>query len=114
MDTALNIIKQGEKVYEKNIKAFQDITEKLMALGEQVQEIRTEMDAMSLKLSQLHMDCLDLNAEVHNIPTQEVCEITRLSLEALLEANAGDVDGCATVKKELEEKDAEQMTGSLG
>ncbi|KAL3262559.1 hypothetical protein ABHI18_002666 [Aspergillus niger] len=114
VDTALNIIKQGEKVYDKNIKAFQDITDKLMALGEQVQEIRTEMDAMSLKLSQLNVDCLDLNAEVFNIPTQEVREITRLSLKALLEANAGDVDGCATVKKELEEKDAEQMMGPLG
>ncbi|GKZ37554.1 hypothetical protein AbraIFM66950_009140 [Aspergillus brasiliensis] len=105
VDTALKIIKQGEKVYEKNISAFQDITEKLLALGEQVENIRTNLDAVSRKVNRFHIACLDLQVDVGNIPSQEVWDITRLSLEALLEANAGDVDGCAIVKKELEKKD---------
>ncbi|GLA62787.1 hypothetical protein AtubIFM54640_003917 [Aspergillus tubingensis] len=107
VDTALDIIKQGEKVYEKNLKAFQDIADKLMALGEQVQDIRTEMDAVCAKLHCFHEACLDLQIEVGNISSQEVCDITRLSLEALLEAHAGDVEGCATVKKALGKKDDE-------
>ncbi|OJJ69806.1 hypothetical protein ASPBRDRAFT_197525 [Aspergillus brasiliensis CBS 101740] len=105
VDTALKIIKQGEKVYEKNISAFQDITEKLLALGEQVENIRTDLDAVSRKVNRFHIACLDLQVDVGNIPSQEVWDITRLSLGALLEANAGDVDGCAVVKKELEKKD---------
>ncbi|GKZ20855.1 hypothetical protein AbraIFM66951_009174 [Aspergillus brasiliensis] len=105
VDTALKIIKQGEKVYEKNISAFQDITEKLSALGEQVENIRADLDAVSRKVNRFHIACLDLQVDVGNIPSQEVWDITRLSLEALLEANAGDVDGCAVVKKELEKKD---------
>ncbi|PYH63825.1 uncharacterized protein BO88DRAFT_420069 [Aspergillus vadensis CBS 113365] len=105
VDTALDIIKQGEKVYEKNLKAYQDIADKLMALGEQAQDIRTEMDVVCAKLHCFHEACLDLQIEVGNISSQEVCDITRLSLEALLEAHAGDVEGCATVKKELGKKD---------
>ncbi|BCS03082.1 uncharacterized protein AKAW2_61346S [Aspergillus luchuensis] len=111
VDTALNIIKQGEKVYEKNLKAFQDIADKLMALGDQAQEIRTEMDAVCAKLHCFHEACLDLQIEVGNISSQEVCDITRLSLEALLEAHAGDVEGCATVKKALGKKDDEWNDG---
>ncbi|PWY63085.1 hypothetical protein BO83DRAFT_371494 [Aspergillus eucalypticola CBS 122712] len=107
VDTALNIIKQGEKVYEKNLKAFQDIAVKLMALGEQAQDVRTEMDAVCAKLQCFHEACLELQIEVGNISSQEVCDITRLSLEALLEAHAGDVEGCATVKKALGKKDDE-------
>ncbi|OJI80070.1 hypothetical protein ASPTUDRAFT_47090 [Aspergillus tubingensis CBS 134.48] len=107
VDTALNIIKQGEKVYEKNLKAFQDIADKVMALGDQAQDIRTEMDAVCEKLHCFHEACLDLQIEVGNISSQEVCDVTRLSLEALLEAHAGDVEGCATVKKALGKKDDE-------
>ncbi|XRM43845.1 hypothetical protein ABZX51_006998 [Aspergillus tubingensis] len=107
VDTALDIIKQGEKVYEKNLKAFQDIADKLLALGDQAQDIRTEMDAVCEKLHCFHEACLDLQIEVGNISSQEVCDITRLSLEALLEAHAGDVEGCATVKKALGKKDDE-------
>ncbi|GLB11121.1 hypothetical protein AtubIFM57258_007540 [Aspergillus tubingensis] len=105
VDTALNIIKQGEKVYEKNLKAFQDIADKVMALGDQAQDIRTEMDAVCAKLHCFHEACLDLQIEVGNISSQEVCDITRLSLEALLEAHAGDAEGCATVKEALGKKD---------
>ncbi|GFN11458.1 hypothetical protein AtubIFM55763_004896 [Aspergillus tubingensis] len=107
VETALDIIKQGEKVYEKNLKAFQDISDKVMALGDQARDIRTEMDAVCAKLHCFHEACLDLQIEVGNISSQEVCDITRLSLEALLEAHAGDVEGFATVKKALGEKDDE-------